>query len=139
MVSKDKKILLDDLAAHAERIAEQAEEIKRLRKEVAAHELRDRDRMRREHRRLQEERRQAEQKAHRERINDLAVGKLDISRATDWGIIHEEGRTGIQVFVPLDSEEQRVALGYLRRTGDVLYTQDLVNESWARLRKVCNI
>ncbi|CAN7265987.1 hypothetical protein LJR186_001215 [Microbacterium foliorum] len=100
---KELQAKLDDLA----------EQNKLLLTEVQVHESRQRARQRRDHEAEQQRLREAEHRARRENLDRLGEGLLSLKKRTRWAIVNEEGETGIEVFVPLDQEEQRVALGYL--------------------------
>lgn len=81
--------------------------------QVRTHEQRETARMRREHDAEQQRRREAEHRARRENLDRLGEGLLSLKKRTRWAVVNEEGETGIEVFVPLDQEEQRTVLGFL--------------------------
>lgn len=93
--------------------------------EVAAHRSRESRELRRRHEEDQAKRRVAEAKARKEKLDHLRAGRLPLKSATQWAIVHEEGsKPGIEVFVPLDSEEQKAVQSFLDKgepaNGEVL-------------------
>ncbi len=87
--------------------------VEALQLEVEAHRSRDRARMRQEHDAQQQKLREQEHRERRQRLDHLGEGLLPLNGQTRWAIVNEEGETGLEVFVPLDQEEQRIVLGFL--------------------------
>lgn len=101
-----KKELLKDLAAAQH-------DVRALEAEVQAHKQREGRVQLREHDAEQAKLREAERKARAQKLDHLAAGRLPLKDATQWAFVHEEGaKPGIEVFVPLDDQEEKALHNY---------------------------
>lgn len=120
-------------------LAEANQRAHRIARDNDAYRARERNRMRSEHDEKQRKLKAAERDERYKRIENIGAGLLPIKEATQWAIVHEEdGKPGIEVFVPLSEPEERAVQDYLNNRGrsdeSLQKVQDSINDTMRRMQ-----